>query len=187
VQATDIETLKVEFIERVKHIFSQHRTNDEELDYARTITESADVIEIVTSAEQEAHTEVIVSTPEAVYHFRTFRADYVGHASRTLVELLAHFHVNLPIDYVIAHKSFTVYLHGDKVVASEKEYPIAERAEGYELVEMVQWKISAAVLDIIYRWADKYQVEPIEFAESAVRLMDDRLAQADSMEEEATE
>ncbi|MCL6441900.1 MAG: hypothetical protein K6T83_00295 [Alicyclobacillus sp.] len=157
--------IEVQYIDRVKHVYSHHRTNDEELAYVRTIDEMAESIEIQTADDK---TSVVVFTPQTVYHFTTFRADYIGHASRTLIEALEHFRVRIPIEFVTAHQTFTIYVNGSKIVAGEQEYSIALRGEIYELVEPVQWFVSSAALDTILRLANEYTVQPVELVESAV-------------------
>jgi len=156
---------RVEYVDRVKHVWSEYRTNDEELAFALGIEEEAESVDVST---KDGVTNVTVFTTEAIYHFCTFRADYVGHASRALVQLLQHFRVNLPIDFIVAHQTFHVYLKGGKIVAGEKEYPIAERSEGYELVEPVEWMIASSVLDVVLRLAEEYEVTPEQIVESAV-------------------
>ncbi|WP_051663150.1 hypothetical protein [Alicyclobacillus macrosporangiidus] len=176
--------IEVQYIDRVKHVFSHYRTNDDELSYAQTIDEEAETIEVSTT---DGTTTVTVFTTQAVYHFGTFRADYIGHASRALVELLRHFRVNLPIEYVTAHQTFTVYLNGQKVVAGEREYPIAARSGVFELVEPVEWQISSAVLDTILRLAEEYNVTPVEIVESAVGAFYSLLTLADEYQVEPDE
>lgn len=171
---SDAESIETQFVERIKHVHSRFRTNDEELSFARTIGELAETIEIVS--EETDSTEVRVFTREAVYHFYTFRTDYVGHASRTLAELLAHFEVNLPLSFIMAHRTFTVYLSGNKVVAADEEYPIAKRSDGFELVEFVTLPFASRVLDIILRLTEAYEVEPVEVIETAVTLIAERTA-----------
>ncbi|SDW94219.1 hypothetical protein SAMN04489725_1236 [Alicyclobacillus hesperidum] len=156
---------RVEYVDRVKHVYSEYRTNDEELAYALTIEEEAESIDVTT---KDGVTNVTVFTQQAVYHFGTFRADYIGHASRALVELLQHFRVNLPIEFVVAHQTFHVYLTGEKIVAGEREYPIAPRNEGYELVESVEWMMASSVLDVVLRLAAEYEATPEEIVESAI-------------------
>ncbi|GMA59484.1 hypothetical protein GCM10025858_39880 [Alicyclobacillus sacchari] len=103
---------RVEYVDRVKHVWSEYRTNDEELAFALGIEEEAESVDVST---KDGATNVTVFTTEAVYHFGTFRADYVGHASRSLVELLKHFRINLPIEYVVAHQTFHIYLTAGKL------------------------------------------------------------------------
>lgn len=158
--------IEVKYVDRVKHVMSQHRTCDDELEYAQTISEPADTIEIVTKDDE---TQVTVSTEQGVYHFTMFRANYVGHASRALIRLLEHFRIRLPIEFVTAHQTFRIFIKGRKIVTSEdKEYPIAERSGVYELVEPVEWMISSAVLDSLYQLSQRFDVSPVELAESAV-------------------
>ncbi|WDL99692.1 hypothetical protein [Alicyclobacillus sp. ALC3] len=158
--------VRIEYVDRVRHVFSEHRTNDEELAYALTIDEPAESIDIKTLNDA---TTVEVVTPQTVYHFSTFRADYVGHASRTLVQLLEHFHVHLPIEYLTAHQTFTVYVKGERIVSEdEKEYPIAKRADQYELVEPVTMMMSREVLDTVLQFAEEFSVMPVEIVESAM-------------------
>lgn len=156
---------RVEYVDRVKHVWSEYRTNDEELAFALGIEEEAESVDVST---KDGVTNVTVFTTEAVYHFGTFRADYIGHASRALVQLLQHFRINLPIEFVVAHQTFHVYLKGEKIVAGEREYPIASRSEGYELVEPVEWMVASSVLDVILRLAEEYEVTPEQIVESAV-------------------
>ncbi|MFX4303685.1 hypothetical protein ACOJUR_15695 [Alicyclobacillus tolerans] len=157
---------QITYIDRVKHVTSEHRTVNEALSFAQTIEEKAEQIRILTANE---HTEVTVYTEAAIYHFDQFRADYVGHASKALLSLLEHFGVYLPMTYLTAHQSMDIYLQGNKIVtAEEKEYPIARRGGLYELVEPVQWMISSEVLDTIYQLAQTYDLSPVELVESAV-------------------
>lgn len=167
------DSTEVEFVERIKHVHSRFRTNDEELSFALTIGEVAETIEVVSVESDD--TKVIVFTREAVYHFYTFRTDYVGHASRTLVELLVHFEVNLPLSFIMAHRTFTVYLSGDKLVSGDDEYPIAKRNEGFELVELVTLPYTSRILDTILRLSETYEVEPVEVVETAVTLVYERV------------
>ena len=171
------EQIEVQFIDRVKHTFSRHRTNDEELAYALTVLEAVERIDVKTADDA---TTVEVYTDEGVYHFNTFRADYVGHASRTLVQVLEHFGIRLPISFVTSHQTFSVYM-GTQVVAGEKEYPIALRGELYELVEPLpsDWLISSAILDVLVALATRFDVHPIEVAESATGLFYSILELAD--------
>ena len=173
------QKIEVQFIDRIKHTFSHHRTNDEELAYALTLQEAAERIEVKTANDA---TTVEVYTDQGVYHFDTFRADYVGHASRTLVQVLEHFGVRLPISFVTSHQTFSVYM-GTKVVAQkgEKEYPIALRGELYELVEPIpsDWLISSAILDVLAELAKRFDTHPIEVAESATGLFYSILELAD--------
>lgn len=158
--------MQTTFVERVKHVTSEHRTVDEALSFAQTVEEKAEQIRILTANE---HTEVTVYTEAAIYHFDQFRADYVGHASKALLSLLEHFGVYLPMTYLTAHQSMDIYLQGNKIVtAVDKEYPIARRGGLYELVEPVQWMISSEVLDTIYQLAQTYDLSPVELVESAV-------------------
>lgn len=164
------EWIRVDFVERIRHVYSQYRTNDEELNFAESILEPAETIEITADLESET-TKVTVSTEQAVYHFRTFRSDYIGHGSRTLVSMLQHFRVVLPLEFLVAHKSLTVYLTGNKIVAQDTEYPIDLREDYYEMVEPVEWMMSSSVLDVVLRLANEYQVQPVEIAESAMKLI----------------
>lgn len=165
----DSDSVTVEYLERIKHVHSHFRTNDEELAFARTIEEVAETIQ-VTPFEEE-HTEVAVYTAQGVYHFATFRTQYMGHASRTLIELLEHFHVRLPMEFVIDHQGFTIYLDGHKVVTKRSEYVIEPRDGFFELVEPVEWMISTGVLNLIEQMAEAYQISPVEVVENAVRLI----------------
>lgn len=159
-------SVQTTFVERVKHVTSEHRTVDEALVFAQTIEEKAEQIRIQTANE---HTEVTVYTEAAIYHFEQFRADYVGHASIALLSLLEHFGVYLPMTYLTTHQSMDIYLQGNKIVTAEEiEYPIARRGGLYELVEPVQWMISSEVLDTIYQLAQTYDLSPVELVESAV-------------------
>ncbi len=171
------QKIEVQFMDRIKHTFSRHRTNDEELAYALTIVEMVERIEVRTADDT---TTVEVYTDQGVYHFDTFRADYVGHASRTLVQALEHFGIRLPISFVTSHQTFSVYM-GTKVVAREKEYPIALRGDFYELVEPIpsDWLISSAILDVLVELAKRFDTHPIEVAESATGLFYSILELAD--------
>ncbi|EJY57309.1 hypothetical protein C7445_1309 [Alicyclobacillus sacchari] len=156
---------RVEYVDRVKHVWSEYRTNDEELAFALGIEEEAECVNVTAKDDK---TDITVFTTKAVYHFSTFRADYIGHASRTLVELLRHFNINLPIEFVVSHQTFQVYLTGEKVVAGDHEYPIAYRSEGYELVESVEWMIASSVLDVVLRLAEEFEVTPEQIVETTV-------------------
>lgn len=164
----DNANIEVQYIDRVKHTYSHQRTNDDDLAYAKTIADEAE--SIVIQSKDDA-TTVTVETVQGVYHFSTFRADYVGHASRNLVKLLEHFRVSLPLEFLVAHKSLTIYLTGQKIIIGETEYKIELRNTHFELVEPVEWLISSAILDVVYRLADKYKVQPVEFVESATGFM----------------
>jgi len=159
----------IQYIDRIRHVCSEFRTNDEELAYAESITDEAETIEIIT--DETGETQVIVSTAQSVLHFRTFRTDYIGHASRTLVALLEHFRLRLPIEFMVTNHDMTIYLTGNKVVVEESEYPIEIRDDVYELVEPVAWMISSTILDVIIRLAAKYQISHEEVVESAIRLI----------------
>ncbi|MCF8563981.1 hypothetical protein LLE49_04425 [Alicyclobacillus tolerans] len=159
----------IQYMDRIRHVFSAFRTNDEELAYAESITDEAETIEIITDESHE--TQVIVSTAQSVLHFRTFRTDYIGHASRTLVALLEHFRVRLPIEFIVTNHDMIIYLTGNKVVVGNSEYPIEVRDDVYELVEPVTWMISSTILDVIMRLADEYQISHEEVVESAIRLI----------------
>ena len=177
--------IDVVYKDRVKNVYSRHRTNDEELDFARTIEEDAETILVATDAEREV-TDVQVSTVHAVYHFRTFHTHYAGHASRTLVELMNHFKVSLPLDFVMDYRTFTIYLTGNKVVAhenmaDEEEFTIAIRDGVYELVERVEWDVRSNLLSQIFSWSELYQVEPVEIVEQAITLIADRFSAQDGL------
>ncbi|WP_054967405.1 hypothetical protein [Alicyclobacillus ferrooxydans] len=159
----------IQYIDRIQHIYSNFATNDEELAFAKSVEEQAEMIEVAVDESEE--TQVTVSTAQAVYHFRTFRTDYIGHASRTLVDLFEHFRVLLPIEFIVANRAMTIYLTGNKVVVGEAEYPIEVRDGLYQLVEPVQWMISSTVLDVIVRLAKEYQISYEEVVESAIRLI----------------
>lgn len=128
------------------------------------------MIEVAVVDESEG-SEVTVSTAQAIYHFRTFRTDYIGHASRTLVDLFAHFRICLPIEFIVSNREMTIYLTGNKVVVGETEYPIEAREGQYQLVEPVQWMISSSILDVIVQLAEEYQISFEEVVESAIRLI----------------
>ena len=161
--------IEEQYIDRIKHTFSRYRTNDDELAYARTLSELAERIEVKT---QEDTTTVDVYTDQGVTHFQTFRADYIGHASRTLVQLLEHFGVRLPLEFVVAHQTFTVYL-GKLVAAGDREYPLGRRDDHDELVEAIpsDWQMSTAVLDVLAELAKRYDTHPVEILESATGLL----------------
>ncbi|WP_054967148.1 hypothetical protein [Alicyclobacillus ferrooxydans] len=159
----------IQYIDRIQHIFSNFTTNDEELTFARSVMEQAEMIEV--AVEESGETQVTVSTAQAIYHFHTFRTDYIGHASRTLVDLFEHFGVCLPIEFLVANRVMAIYLTGNKVVVGETEYPIEVREGQYQLVEPVQWMISSSILDVIVRLADEYQISYEEVVESAIRLI----------------
>jgi len=175
--------IDVEYKERVKNVYSRHRTNDEELDFARTIEEDAETIVVVTDTEREL-ADVQISTVHAVYHFQTFRTHYAGHASRALVELMNHFKVSLPLDFVMTYRTFTIYLTGNKVVArenmaDEEEFTISIRDGVYELVERVEWDVRSNLLSQIFYWSELYQAEPVEIVEQAITLIADRFGVKD--------
>lgn len=179
------------YVERVRHVRSDYRTNDEELVFAKSIPGEADMIEVITTVDdKETATQVNVYTEQAVYHFQTFRADYIGHASRTLVDLLLHFKVSLPIEFVVNHKTFTVYLKGSKIVVGEavggsdkepsedeeqpmgdNEFPIAFRNGVFCLVIYFEEFLSASVAESLSYLAEYYNMSPIEVIENAVTAM----------------
>ena len=161
--------IEEQYIDRIKHTYSRHHSCDDDLAYARTLSESAERIEVKT---HEDATTVEVYTDQGVTHFDTFRADYIGHASRTLVELLEHFGVRLPLEFVVAHQTFTVYL-GKWVAAGDREYPLGQRQDHDELVEAIpsDWQMATAVLDVLAELAKRYDTHPVEILESATGLL----------------
>lgn len=162
--------VKVEFVDRIKHVYSVMRTNDEELQFARSIKEPVETITI--SMQEDDDTLVTVSTVQAVYEFHTFKSTYVGHASRTLVELLEHFGLRISLEFLLAHPVLTVYLNGNKIVSNETDFPIEARNGGFELVEPVNWMISTSVLDILDRIATEHESLPEEVVENGVAILD---------------
>ena len=169
--------IEEQYIDRIKHTYSRHHSCDDDLAYARTLSESAERIEVKT---HEDATTVEVYTDQGVTHFGTFRADYIGHASRTLVQLLEHFGVRLPLEFVVAHQTFSVYL-GKLVAAGEREYPLGRRNDHYELVESIpsDWPMSTAVLDVLAELAKRYDTHPVVILESATGLLYSLLDLAD--------
>lgn len=162
--------INIQYIDRIQHMYSNFATNDEELAFAKSVEEQAEMIEVAV-VDESRESEVTVSTAQAIYHFRTFRTDYIGHASRTLVDLFAHFRICLPIEFIVANREMTIYLTGNKVVVGETEYPIEVRDGQYQLVEPVQWMISSSILDVIVQLAEEYQISFEEVVESAIRLI----------------
>lgn len=160
----------VQYVDRVKHVHSLLHTSDEEVAYAESITDRAELIEVHSSDDD---TEVVVSTEQGVYHFTKLRSQYVGHAPRGLVQVLEHFGMRITLQFITAHRTFSVYFSGEKIVANDKEYHIASRDGIYELVEPIQWLISSEILDIILQWSDSYGITPVEVVEQTVRLLDD--------------
>ena len=161
--------IEEQYIDRIKHTYSHYRTNDDELTYARTLSESAERIEVKT---HDAATTVDVYTDQGVTHFGTFRADYIGHASRTLVQLFEHFGVRLPLEFVVAHQTFIIYL-GKLVAAGDREYPLGRRQDHDELVEAIpsDWQMAPAVLDVLAELTRRYDTHPVEILESATGLL----------------
>jgi len=159
-------SLRTDYLDRVKHVYAEHPHVDAALEYAQSIEETPERITVATTDEQ---TVLTVYTAQAVYHFSQFRADYIGHASRALVRCLEHFKLRLPIEYVVAHQTFDVYWEGGKIVIQDdREYLLGSRSGTYELVEPVEWQMSAQVLDTVYTLADAYDLSPVELVESAM-------------------
>lgn len=164
------ELVRVDFVDRIKHIYSIMRTNDEELQFARSIKEPAETITITMDENED--TLVTVSTVQAVYEFHTFKSTYVGHASRTLVELLEHFGLRLSLEFLLAHPVLTVYLNGNKIVSNDTEFRIESRNGVFELVEPVNWMISTSILDILEQIATEHESLPEEVVENGVAILD---------------
>ncbi len=159
-------TIRTEYLDRVQHVYVEDPHVDAALAYAETLEATPQHLTVDT---HEDHTEVVVYTEQAVYHFSQFRADYIGHASRALVRCLEHFKLRLPIEYVTSHQTFAVYYEGGKIVTrDDREYLLAPRSGVYDLVESVAWAMSSEVLDRVYALADAYDLPPVELIESAV-------------------
>ncbi|MCI0184554.1 hypothetical protein [Sulfoacidibacillus ferrooxidans] len=151
------ETIRIDYVDRIQHVYSLYPTSDDELAYARGIEEEAEVIEVVTQGEA---CTVTVHTTQGVYHFTRFRTDYVGHSSRMLVSLLAHFRVGLSLEFIVSHQTFTVYIISSKVAVGQHDYLLAQRLGIYTLVEPVQLLLSIRAMDSILALADRYHIEP---------------------------
>lgn len=151
--------MMMEPIDRVQHFYSQYRSADDELAYAKTINNDVDLIEIKT--DEEHHCEVTLYSNVAVYHFYQFRSHYEGHSSRALVRLLDRFNVKLPVEFITSHQNMTIYLTGinDKIVVrtadGEEEYPLDLRMGKIRLVEAMTWMISGDALNALYDWASE--------------------------------
>ncbi|MHB1681935.1 MAG: hypothetical protein ACYCYO_03790 [Bacilli bacterium] len=186
-----IEGIEERYEQRVRHLYSHLHSPDEELSWGQTLHREADQIAVESDG---THATVTVYTPAAVYHFGAFKTHYVGHATRKLVDLLAHFGLHLDAEWIAAHRSFVAYLLGDRITVGETEYPIARRAEGFVLVEPVQWQVATRALDQLAELAQRYDMPPEHVVEMAVQLVAEGLdglpvetggAQADG-EREAT-
>ncbi|MHB1681215.1 MAG: hypothetical protein ACYCYO_00105 [Bacilli bacterium] len=157
--------VEISYIDKVKHVTSTMSTNDEELAFAHTITETVQLIEI----QSEAHSATVrLETEAAVYHFVTFRTDYLGHASRTLLALLARCGVILSVDFLLDHPTMTIYLEGEKIVAGREEFPIAWRETGYERIENVTLALTSRTVDQLMTLSDVYGKNPIAVLEEAI-------------------
>lgn len=174
--------LAVKWKERVQHITCRASTCDDELSFARTVSEQAESITIETVVGPDPRTTVTVYTQQAVYHFHKLRADYEGHASRMLQAVLASFGVRLPLAFLIQHPNQTIYLTGAKVVAGDQEYRLGKREEGYKLVESLHdWWLASDVVNTLLAWARAYEMDPVVLLEQTIRLLDERLqGEADS-------
>jgi len=160
------------FETRVRHVYSRCQSTDEELAFAQTLEAEAETIAIQTHGEEgDSATEVTVFTDQAVYHLYQFRTRYDGHSSRSLVELLKHFRVRLFLDFLLAHRSFTLYLTGERLVTRDAEYALTERMGSYQLVERVEWNICSSTLDTILRWSNEWDIPPETIVELAISLI----------------
>lgn len=164
------ELVRVDFVDRIKHVYSVMRTNDEELQFARSINEPVETITIAMDETED--TVVTVSTVQAVYEFHTFKSTYVGHASRTLVELLEHFGLRISLDFLLSHPVLTVYLNGNKIVSNDAEFRIEPRNGVFELVEPVNWMISTSILNILEQIATEHESLPEEVVENGVAILE---------------
>lgn len=173
-EVCSLESIDITWVDRIQHIHSRHRTSDEALAYAQSLPEqSAERITIATANEA---TEVTVYTTQAVLHFHTFRADYIGHASRTLTQLLAHFGVQMPIEFLVTHPFQEIDLVGCTITLPDSDvaYALGARRDGLALVEPVQWMIRSDILDHLLALADVYGQEPIALIEDLVRVLVER-------------
>ena len=163
-----IEGIEEHYEQRVRHLYSRLHSPDEELAWGQTVHSEADQIAVDSDG---THATVTVYTPAAVYHFRAFKTHYVGHATRKLCELLAHFGLHLDAEWIADHPSFAAYLLGDRITVGETEYPIARRAEGFVLVEPVQWHLATRTLDQLAYLVQRYDMPPEHLMEMAVQLV----------------
>ena len=155
--------MRRDYTDRVEHLYSELRTSDDELSYARTIQDELELVEIATDAEQNC--EVTLYSKKLVYHFYQFRTHYEGHSSRALIQLLDHFDINLPLDFLIRNQTMKIYLSGvnDKIVVSdgdeEREYRLEFRLGKISLIEKVDWFLSINTLNMLYEIAAQVGLE----------------------------
>lgn len=169
----------IEWVDRVRHVSCRARTCDDELAFARTIQDGAQTIEIVTQKEPDPGTRVTVYGREGVYHFRKLRADYEGHASRTLLAVLEHFGLVLPLSFVLAYPTQTIYVAGAKVVAEDLEFRLGKREEGSVLVEELRdWWMASRAVETLLAWAREYGTDPVVLLEQTIALLAERLESA---------
>jgi|GEM_PF-2299515 len=167
-----VEGIEERYEQRVRHLYSHLHSPDEELAWGQTLHREADQIAVESDG---THAMVTVYTPAAVYHFGSFKTHYVGHATRKLCELLAHFGLHLDAEWIADHPSFVAYLLGDRITVGETEYPIARRAEGFVLVEPVQWQVATRALDQLAQLAQRYDTPPEQVVEMAIQLVTEGL------------
>ncbi len=151
------EPIKIQYIDRVKHVFSHWHTTDEEVAYAETLMEIVDTIDIQTK--EDGTCEVIVQTDQAVYHFYRFRTNYEGHSSRALLKVLDHFIIALSMDFLLENPSLTIYVTGQKVVVGDTDYLLHYRLFKHRIVEPVQWYLSSDMLDRLDALASAYEID----------------------------
>lgn len=155
--------MRPDYIDRVEHLYSEFRTSDDELSYARTIQDELELVDISTDEDQNC--EVTLYSKKSVYHFFQFRTHYEGHSSRALIQLLDHFDINLSLDFLTRNQTMKIYLSGenDKIVVNtgneEVEYRLEFRLGKISVMEKVDWFLSTNTLDMLYAIASQVGLE----------------------------
>lgn len=167
------EDIEERYEQRVRHLYSHLHSPDEELAWGQTLID--EVVDQIAVASDGSQASVTVYALAAVYHFGSFKTHYVGHATRKLVDLLAHFGLNLDAEWIAEHPSFVAYLLGDRIIVGDVEYPIARRAEGFVLVEPVQWQVATRAMDQLAQLSRRYDTPPEQVVEMAVQLVTEGL------------
>ena len=167
------EIIEERYEQRVRHLYSHLHSPDEELAWGQT--RIGEVVDQIAVASDGSQASVTVYALAAVYHFGAFKTHYVGHATRKLCELLAHFGLHLDAEWIADHPSFVAYLLGDRITVGDVEYPIARRAEGFVLVEPVQWQVATRALDQLAQLAQRYDMPPEQVVEMAIQLVTEGL------------
>lgn len=165
------------YVQRVRHVYSRCQSTDEELALLDQIGDTADSILVQPllsdgAPDGEPTLEVTVNTTYVIAHFYHFRNHYEGHASRALITLLRHFAIHVPLTFVLTHPFILIDLQTCLMFTEEGEFALAERPSGLQIVERVDWAISADRLYQLRQWAQKCDLSVELLVELALSLLD---------------